>query len=230
MPSLKPIPRDRRTLLLALVLLYGCASSRAGKTEQVSTTAGPLAGMIGRQVAVLPAQLISTAGPGGTWDVQPERASLLQILDEEIADALRKRGVRSNWTFPEELIASARRNAGLAGNPLGLSVAGVRRWRAGDTPLPEPLASEVRTLVSLTSARYVIMPIETRVDVREGQRKGAMRVFLIDARTARVLWAGDVEGQPVRDPAVAADALSPFGFRTLSRELAGLFADMVVAQ
>jgi len=113
---------------------------------------------------------------------------------------------------------------------LDLSVAGIRRWKASDTPLPEPLASDIRNLVSLTSARYVIMPLETRVDVTQGQRKGALHLLLIDARTARVLWTGDVEGQSQRDAAIVREALSPYGFRMLSRELAGLFADMVVSQ
>ena len=230
MRSTKPITRARFAALAAAALLYGCASSRANETEEIATSTGPLAGMVARQLVVLPAQLLSTAGPGGSWDVQPEQAPLLRILDEEIADAFRKRGVRSNWTFARDLIESATRNAGLAGNPLDLSVAGIRRWKASDTPLPEPLASDIRNLVSLTSARYVIMPLETRVDVTQGQRKGALHLLLIDARTARVLWTGDVEGQSQRDAAIVREALSPYGFRMLSRELAGLFADMVVSQ
>lgn len=230
MHFMKPIPRARLSALFGAVLLFGCASSNAGETQQVSSSAGPLAGMIGRQLVVLPAQLLATAGPAGTWDVRPDEAPLLRLLDQEITDAFRKRGVRSNWTFPQELIASATRNGGLAGNPLALSVAGIRRWKAGDTPLPEPLASEIRVLVSLTNARYVIMPLETRVDMTGGQRKGALHLLLTDARTARVLWAGDVEGQSLRDPAIVRETLSPYGFRMLARELAGLFADMVVAQ
>jgi hypothetical protein len=185
--------------------------------------------MLGRQLVVLPAQLFAVGGPAGTWDVRPDATPLLRLLDEEIADAFRKRGVRSNWTFADDITAAARRNAGLAGDPLGLPVAGIRRVKASDTPLPEPLASQIRTLVSLTSARYVIMPLEARVDVSGGQRKGALNLLLIDSRTARVLWAGEVQGQSSADPAVVSDALSPYGFRILARELAGLFADMVVA-
>jgi hypothetical protein len=186
--------------------------------------------MIGRQLVVLPSQLIATAGPGGTWEVRPEEAQLLQVLDQELTDAFRKRGVRGNWVFSQELIASANRNAGLAGNPLGLPVAGIRRWRAGDTPLPEPLASEIRNLVSLTNARYVILPLEARVDVSGGQRKGILHVLLIDSRTARVQWVGDVESESSRDPVVVQETLTPYGFRLLARDLAGRFADMVVSQ
>lgn len=230
MRPLQSIPLLRLTVLFATALLYGCASSRAEPAQEATPAENPLTGMIGRQLLVLPAQLLATAGPGGSWDVRPDGAPLLQLIDQEITETLRKRGIRGNWTFPQEIIASATRNAGLAGNPLGLSVAGIRRIKAGDTPLPEPLASQIRTLVSLTSARYVIMPLETRVDMNGGQRKGFLRVLLIDARTARVLWTGDVEGQSSRDPEVVRDTMSPFGFRILARELAGVFADMVVPQ
>ncbi len=230
MRLLQSIPLARPTAFLAAALLYGCAPSRSEQNQQATPAENPLAGMIGRQLLVLPAQLLATAGPGGSWDVRPDAAPLLQLVDQEITETLRKRGIRGNWTFPQEIIGSARRNGGLAGNPLGLSVAGIRRVKAGDTPLPEPLASEIRTLVSLTSARYVIMPLETRVDVNGGQRKGSLRVLLIDARTARVLWAGDVEGQSSSDPEVVRDTMSPFGFRILARELAVLFANMVVPE
>lgn len=230
MRALQSIPRQRLTALLGAALLYGCASSGAEQSAQPAPDANPLASMLGRQVVVLPAQLLSTSGPGGTWEVRPQAAPLLQVLDEEIADAFRKRGIRGNWTFAREIVASATRNAGLAGNPLGLSVTGIRRVRAGDAPLPEPLAGEIRTLVSLTSARYVIMPLETKLDVTADYRKGALRLLLIDARTARVLYAGDVEGQASYDRDIVRDAVSPYGFRILSRELAALFADMVIPQ
>lgn len=229
MRFIETIPRSRLPLIFLAALLNGCASSRTEQAQEATAQAGPLSGIMDRQIVVLPSQLLSTAGPSGTWDVRSDEGRLLRVLDQEITDAFRKRGVRSNWTFPEDLIASARRNAGLAGNPLGLPVAGIRRVKASDSPLSEPLASHIRTLVSLTSARYAIMPLETKIDISGGQRRGALRVLLIDSRTARVVWAGDVEGPSSRDPAVVNDALSPYGFRILARELAGLFADMVVA-
>ena len=230
MRLIETIKHSRFSAVLLVALLYGCASSSREEEQTVTPASSPLAGMIGRQVVVLPAQLLSTSGPAGTWDVRPDEAPLLKLLDEEIADAFRKRGVRSNWTFAAELIASATRNAGLAGNPLALPVAGIRRIKASDTPLPEPLASNIRTLVSLTNTRYVIMPLETKVDIKAERRKGALNLLLIDSRTARVLWAGEVEGQTSTDPATVSETMSPYGFRILARELAGLFADMAVAQ
>ena len=181
-------------------------------------------------MVVFPAQYLTTPGGGGSWDVTRDGPSLLPILDDELADQLRKRGVSSNWTFARELNQSADRNGGLAGDPRQLSAQGIRRNPAGDTPLPEPLASQIRTLVALTSARFAVLPIETRVDTRNGERKASVRMMLIDARTARILWVSDIEGASSRDPAIVSEAMSPFGFRMLSRDLATRFADLVVAQ
>ena len=179
---------------------------------------------------VFPAQYLTTPGGGGSWDVTQEGPSLLPVLDDELADQLRKRGVNSNWTFARELKQSADRNGGLAGDPRQLAAQGIRRNAAGDTPLPEPLASQLRTLAALTSARFAVLPIETRVDTRNGERKASVRILLIDTRTARILWVNDIEAQVSRDPTVVSDATSPYGFRIIARELASRFADLVVAQ
>lgn len=231
-----PLNTSARALVAAVfgaAFSYGCASSAPAAKDESAAPTSPLAGMLGRPVVVFPTQYLATAGPSGTWDISTENATLLPVLDEEIAAAFTRRGVK-NWTFAREITASAVRNGGLAGDPRELSVAGIRRVKAGDTPLPEPLASQIRGLVSLTNARFAVLPLEARVDVREGQRKGAVRILLVDSRTARVVWAEDIDGDPMRDPlrdpAIASEALSPYGFRLLSRDLASRFADMVVAQ
>lgn len=181
-------------------------------------------------MVVFPGQYLTSPGPGGSWEVTQDGPSLLPILDDEIADQLRKRGVNTNWVFARELTQSADRNGGLAGDPRHLAAQGIRRNPAGDTPLPDPLSSQIRTLASLTSARFAVLPIETRVDTRNGARKASVRILLIDTRTARILWVNDIEGSVSRDPTIVSEAMTPYGFRTMARELATLFADMVVAQ
>ena len=219
--------------LAGAALLYSCASSPAAKQEQAPAAAAstPLAGMVGRQMLVLPAQYLSVANAGGGFDIVPSGQSLLPIFDEEIADAFRKRGVKNNWTFGSDIVASAERNAGLAGgDPRNLPTAGIRAVKAGDNPLPEPLAGQIRGLVALTNARYTLLPLEVRLDIRNSERKGSVRLLLIDARTSRVAWADDVVAQTQRDPQIVSEAMSPYGFRMLARDLATRFADMVVAQ
>jgi hypothetical protein len=217
--------------LAGAALLYGCASSPAAKQETAPSAAtSPLSGLIGRQILVLPAQFLAVPNAGGGWDVVPGGESVLPILDEEIADAFRKRGVKSNWTFARQITESADRNGGLAGDPRNLGAAAIRRIKPGDSPMPEPLAGNIRNLVSLTSARFVVLPIEVHLDLRDSERKGSLRLLLVDSRTARVTWADDVMAQTVRDPQVVSEAMSPYGFRMLARDLAAKFADMVVAQ
>lgn len=229
MHPLKTASRAPLAAFVGAALLYGCAASAPAAKDEPAVPSSPLSGMLGRPIVVFPTQYLATAGPSGTWDISPDNAALLPVLDEEIADAFRKRGVK-NWTFAREITVSAVRNGGLAGDPRELSVAGIRRVKAGDTPLPEPLASQIRGLVSLTNARFAVLPLEARVDVRDGQRKGGVRMLLVDARTARVVWAEDIDAEPLRDPAIVREALSPYGFRLLSRDIASRFADMVVAQ
>ena len=84
--------------------------------------------------------------------------------------------------------------------------------------------------MALTNARYALLPLEVHIDNRNGARRGTVRMLLIDSRTARVVWADEVESQVQRDPQVVADALSPYGFRQFARELATHFADMVAGQ
>ena len=229
MASVRSIIRPGFAAIASATLLYGCASA-SSKQAEPTPSSNPLAGMVGRQLLVLPAQYLSVGNPAGGRDIVPIGPSLLPILDEEIADTFRKRGVRANWTFAREITISASRNGGLAGDPRQLSVQAVRRVKPGDTPLPEPLASEIRNLVALTNARFVVLPIEVHVDVRGNERRGSARFLLVDARTARVSWAEDIEATTLRDSQAATEALTPFGFRILARDLASKFADMVIAQ
>ena len=180
-----------------------------------------------RQLALLPAQYIAVASVGDQWDLAPNHQDLLPILDQELIDQFRKRGVRNNWVPAADLVEAAMRTGGIVNDPRQLNVQQIRRVKAGDTPLGEPLGGDIRNLVALTNARYVLLPLEVHVDNRNGMRKGTVRMLLIDSRTARVVWADDVQSQTSREPNAAQDALSPYGFRQLARELAVSFADMV---
>ena len=75
-----------------------------------------------------------------------------------------------------------------------------------------------------------MIKLEVHLDIRNNERKGSVRILLIDARTSRVAWADDVIAETLRDPRIVSEAMSPYGFRMLARDLATKFADMVVAQ
>ncbi len=216
--------------LAAASLITGCASTPSPGSSDATTPLTPLSGLVSRQILVLPTQFLAMPSASGAWEIVPEAQAALPILDDEIADAFARQGVKKNWTFARAITESADRNGGLAGNPRDLGAAGIRRLKAGDTPLPESIGSAIRGLAALTSARYVLVPLEVHLDTRGGERKGSVRMLLIDSRTSRVSWVGDIDAAPLRDPQAVADALSPYGFRQLSRDLATRFAEMVVAQ
>jgi hypothetical protein len=229
-PHVKSAFRYTFAAAAGALLLYGCASSGSKPDNAPAQAANPLVGMAGRQLLIFPAQYLAVANPGGGWDIMPGGSALLPILDEEMADVFRKRGIRGNWTFGDDITVMAGRNGNLTGNPRQLSVQGIRRVRAGDTPLPEPLAGEIRGIVAFTSARFAVIPLEVHIDTRSNERNGSMRLLLVDTRTARVAWADDVIASPSRDPQMVSEAFSPYGFRMLARELATKFADMVIPQ
>jgi len=80
-----------------------------------------------------------------------------------------------------------------------------------ETRLPEPLASQVRTLVALhDDTRLVLVPVELKLEPVPGQTgaggRGVLRVVLLDARLSNVRWIGDItsDAAPVFGAAITA--------------------------
>jgi hypothetical protein len=167
--------------------------------------------MAGRPVVVLPTQYVTYGNRVAARDADSSTALLMRIVDDEIALSLRSRGV-TQWTSARDISASARRNMGLTADPHALSALQVRRiTRASEDPLPEPFASQVRSLTALRDARYALLP------------RGTLRLFLIDSRTARIVWAGEVSGES-SEMGSELERVTAF-----AKVLAGRVADLVTA-
>jgi hypothetical protein len=180
--------------------------------------------MAGRPLIILPTQFVARGDQLIARGADSLNSEFMRILDDEIALALRNRGV-TQWTSARDLSAAARRNIVTSPDPHALSVQGILRiTRASDDPLPEPLASQIRSLTALRDTRYALLPIEFRNDAIEMSR-GTLRFFLIDSRTARIVWAGEARGS-------ASDASGPGASPStnLARAVAGSVADMVIAR
>jgi len=214
---------------IAVVILAGCGSSAPPPKDGIQPARSALSGMLGRPLLILPAQYIGIITPAGQYELSMMNRDLLTLVDDELEDAFRKRGVRPSWTFARAITAAAMRNGGLIQDPRELSAESIRRIKASDTPLPEPLGTQIRQLVALQDGRYVLIPIEMDVDNRPGRAMASLHVMLVDSRTARVVWVDRIEAPAPADVPVE-DLLSGFGFRRLSRAVATRFADMVVAQ
>ena len=214
-------------LAIAATAGLGCAGAGKAANEQTEPVqAMPLSSMASRPVVVLPVQYIAFSD-SLSWSratyVQtgqiPIRSPFLYTLDDSIAASLGDRGLRS-WTFARAIIASARRNMGMTADPLALAAERLRRQiKAGDDPVSEPLASQIRSLVALRDARYVILPAILRFENRGTGARGSLLVYLIDTRTSRIAWSGQVSSGVSR-------TLSPAIAGTLAERL----ADLVVAR
>ena len=193
--------------------MVGCAgASKSANEQNEPVQAMPLSSMASRPVVVLPVQYIafsdSLSWSGGTsvqTGFMPYRAQFLYVLDDSIAASLGDRGLRS-WTFARAIIASARRNMGMTADPLALAAERLRRQvKAGDDPVSEPLASQIRSLVALRDARYVILPAILRLENKGTGARGSLLLYLIDTRTSRIAWSGQVSSDVSRtmSPAIA---------------------------
>lgn len=229
MRSLKLTSGRQTAAVIALAILCGCASSTPAPKDNTQPERSALSGMLGRPLLIFPAQYLAVVAPTGQFELSMTNRDLLGIMDEELADAFRKRGVRRSWMFAQEITEAAMRNGGLVQDPRELSAESVRRIQASDTPLPEPLGTQIRQLIALQDGRYALIPIEVDVDNRPGRAAGVLKVILVDSRTARVVWVDSIEA-PAPADVPAGDLLTGFGFRRLSRALATRFADMVLAQ
>ena len=190
----------------------GSAASPATLPQPAEHALGAIAA---QHVAVLPTYGVRTA-PGLAWTLPPSTVVQRQ-LDSAIAGALGDRGLRRSWIFPEQLEQSYRRNVAYATDPYGLAEEPLRASSFDqNVHLPEPIASQIRTLVALhEDTRLVLAPVELRLEKAGAGGRGVLHLVLIDARLASVRWVGDVSSDTF-------DAYSPAILTSIASRLAGV--------
>lgn len=186
-----------RTHLVAWASL-GLLACKSSPPKPVQPAEHALAGLAAQHVAVLPAysvRLMPGLGPLEAKPVEFERS-----LDTAIPAAFEDRGIKKAWLFPPELRASYRRNSSYAADPDNFAQEPLRSPMLGiDVRLPEPLASQVRTLVALhDDTRLVLAPVELKLEPVPGQPggRGVLRLVLLDARLSNVRWIGEIASEP----------------------------------
>jgi hypothetical protein len=118
--------------------------------------------------------------------------------DADIAEAFRDRGIET-WILPSGLDSAFRRNPTYATDPHTLAEDPLRSPAlSGDERLPEPIASQLRTIVALhDDTRLVLAPVELRIEAgTPGTGRGVLRLVLVDARMSSVKWIGEVTSDP----------------------------------
>lgn len=177
-------------------------------------TPHPLERLAAEQILVLPVQYLTFADSLGWSQAVPSARSYLSALDDEIAFALTQRGLKGRWTMAPDLIRSVARNSEYAPDPRALAAEDIRSGQqAAEWQLREPLASQLRALIALTDARYVLFPVEMRLVGSHGGGHAMLHLVVIDVRRSQVQWSGDLAGaqQAKFSPAIAADIASRLG-------------------
>ncbi len=178
-------------------LALGCGgqqpAAETGAAPQ-APAARPLAPLATQAVALLPAQYLRRGDSTSAAANLGPAPQVLASLDSAIAAELTARGTARQWIMADALARVAKRNPAFTSDPHALSAeslrAGVRRTHPR---LGEPLASQMRSMVALTEARYALIPVELRFEpMPAGATRAILRLVLVDARLAEIQWSGDV--------------------------------------
>lgn len=179
-----------------------------------------LAAFATRRLIILPTHYLRMDDSLGWADQISDRDAYLSTLDDEIEFAFSDRGVKKVWVFPAALDAMAKRNAPYAPDPHAMAAQWLRFPGPKRLPeqLPDPLASQLRTLVALQEdGQLVFMPVEVRFEpVAGGKECEVLRFVVFDARRAKIIYMADVTSDPQ----------SAFG-PALAASLAGHLADLL---
>ena len=192
--------------LLLLAAMAGCGGGSSQPPEQPKPSPFlniPMAtpALSGQKVAVLPLTLAVPDLALSNDTLLSVRTKVLPWADSLVLEALTGRAPEVTWVGPRELRRAARRATGLATDPDHMGHAVLR------DPLlkvvPDPLRSQIRTLVALVDARYALVPASA-VFLQEanGNVKVELKLVIVDARTGVPAWRSIAVGSAAT-PAMA---------------------------
>lgn len=192
-----------KSLSIVVGVIASVASAWQVSAQALAPTAGrPLSPYATRRVLVIPTHYLRTDDSLGWAGQIGDRRAFLDDVDGEIAFALKDRDrIGRMWVFPHQLAEVARRNAPYAPDVYDLAAEWLRPpMKAVPDMVPEPLASQLRTLVALEDeCRYVLFPIEVRfMGAGPGEERAVVRIVVFDARMSRIAWMGDVSSEPAK--------------------------------
>ncbi len=194
-------------LLFAIAFVAACGGTPAPNTAP-EPSEHALSGLAGQPIVVLPTYAVTIAPELGWAAAIGSPTAVKRMLDADILAALDERGLRKVWIFPADLQASYQRNSTYATDPYALSEEPLRSPNlAGDVRLPEPLSSQLRTLIALhENARLVLAPVELRFEKAGTGGRGVLRLVLVDPRYSNVRWVGNIASDTVAafGPAITA--------------------------
>ncbi len=194
-----------RVLVVLALALAACGGPRAAdpSAPAPAPVAMPAMDFGGQRVLILPVQAAEGVG------TRDEATS-------ELVFALTERDVRTQWVTPEQLRRALRGAPGYAADPGALP--DDPYIHHGERSIVDPLGGVVRRYSALTDARVVLIPRAARwMPGSGGAGRVRMTAAVVDARSARVIWHGDAEGEerPAFDRAALASAAAALAERML---------------
>jgi hypothetical protein len=186
------------------VVASGSLLSCGGKhhVQQPTPTAPlPTAGLAGQPVSLLPLTLIAAEDSLHWEQVLGDRRASLTRADSILDALLQARAPEVSWILPDRLRREAQRAVGIAASPDQMGTAVLRGERIQD--VPDPLRSQLRTLVALAGGRFAVVPaalvyrrtggqMDSRMERRTASPQSAataeLTVVLVDTRLGKVVW------------------------------------------
>lgn len=177
--------------LLLLAAVAGCAANATGTSRQPKPNPylnRPMVtpALAGQKVAVLPLTLAVPDADLAGDTLLGVRAKVLAWSDSLLNEALTGRAPEVTWVGPAQLRREAARSGGLAGDPDHFGHAILR-----DTVIkvvPDPLRSQLRTLVALADSRFVLAPASEYFRHDSAGVQVELTLVLVDARTGAAGW------------------------------------------
>ena len=177
----------------------------------------------------------SSRCPGFKFLTARNEQAAARLADTEIGFALGEESSRAEWILPPAQVEAVERRPMLAVNPYALSADEARRGGGKFKWIRDPLYGEIRVLVAVFDARYIVWPIEVFYDKDEETNSGrvVIRTVFLDGRSGDVLWQGNIFGQdePLTSPgALPTPAAAPPPARTQAPSASCLAEDPVAAR
>jgi hypothetical protein len=215
----------RSCIFIFLVLVAACGSAGATTATTSSAPNARALAALASTGAVMTPTFAVRVSPRLDWTAPiADAREIMRWFDSDVAAALAERGLQHGWVLASDLAASYKRNPTYAADPYALAEEPLRAagFTAG-TRLPEPLASQLRTMIALhEGARMVLLPVELSFEPAENAPKaarGSLKIVLVDPRFSEVLWVG-----AVRSGAANADP------RPVTADLAKRVVDLIVSR
>jgi hypothetical protein len=152
--------------------------------------------LAGQSVAVLPLTMVvmdDAIADDSAYAPLHDRGRTLRWADSLIGDAMTSRAPEVKWVLPGELRKASRRSGGFIADPDQMGQAVMRSKSI--KRVPDPLRSNLRTLVAIAGGRYALIPAALAFSRdTAGAVHADLSLAFADARTGQVMWHSTAAG------------------------------------